>query len=193
MAHSTQHPTHRTARALLVSLLAVLLAACSADPGVTEGGDATPASTVDSSDGGDAGTSSTTEPADDEPADDEPADKTATLPGSMWGVEADGFDLVRIDTESGEVVQRIPGWGADAGAGEQEGGLQALQEITAKGDNLWVADCCEPAVGTVYRVDPDGSARVPDVAIRVNGTSPVLVARRHPACGLGARHRRGRP
>ncbi len=146
----------------------MLFAACSSDSGdsVATTIETTPPSSTTDGVGGD--TSSTTEPGGTEPVD------VAVLPGSIWGVEAGSYDLVLIDADSGDIVQRISGWGAEAGSGEQEGGAQALQQIAAAGRRLWVADCCEPAVGTVFRVDPGITTSVPDAEIRVNGTTPVI-------------------
>lgn len=170
MARPTQHPASRAARALAVTLLGFTsLSGCGSDQGEIESESVTTTtstSTSQSSDGVEG--SSTTGSSDTAPA------AAASLPDSMWGVEAGSYDLIRIDTDSGDTLQRIPGWGADAGSGEQEGGAQALQHVAAEGQSLWIADCCEPAVGSVFRVDPGATTSVPDAEVRVYGTTPVL-------------------
>lgn len=170
MARPTQHQTSRTARALAVTLVGFIsLSACSSDQSEIESESVTTTtstSTSQSSDGVEG--SSTTAPSETEPV------AAASLPGSMWGVEAGSYDLIRVDTDSGDTLQRIPGWGAEAGSGEPEGGAQALQHVAAAGQSLWIADCCEPAVGNVFRVDPEATTSVPDAEVRVYGTTPVL-------------------
>ncbi len=178
MPDSNRRSTRRPPLALGTALLTLtFLSACSPDPEVATSettSTSTTSTTVDEADPSST-TSSTTEPAEPEPVDPDAGTPTV-LPDSMWGVEAGSYDLVRLATDSGDIIERIPGWGAEAGSGEQEGGAQALQEIAAAGGSVWVADCCEPAVGTVFRVDPASTGPVPESAVRVNGTYPVLSA-----------------
>ncbi len=167
MAQRTHYPFERSVRTLLLALGFATIAGCSSETGTIES-EAVP-TTSPASTSTTGGTSATTEPDDADPAID-----PGPRPGTIWGVEAGSYDLVRIQSGSGDIIDRIAGWGSDAASGEQEGGAQALQEIAAKGDNLWVGDCCEPAVGTVFRVVPGVTTSVPDAEIRVNGTTPVL-------------------
>lgn len=96
------------------------------------------------------------------------------LPATLWGVEDGTFDLVEVAVPTGEVLTRLAGWGADGIVG---GGIvQALTDTEYANDIIWVGDCCEPAVGSVFRVDPISSPSVPEAPIRVNGIAPSLSA-----------------
>lgn len=83
---------------------------------------------------------------------------TATVaepPTTVWGVDATDFDLIEVDIATGEVLRRVAGWGRDL-AEQTEGGGQALQFVEVEdGASIWVDDCCEPAFGTSFRIDPD--------------------------------------
>lgn len=84
-----------------------------------------------------------------------PVERATELPETYWAIESGTFDLVEVLTATGAVVQRVGGWGADAAESEAP---QLLTTVEADGrGSLWVDDCCEPAFGTFYKVDPGQS------------------------------------
>ncbi len=92
----------------------------------------------------------------------------ADLPATLWGVDANGFDLIEVDIASGEELRRVAGWGQDF-AEESAGGGQVLQFVEVEaGATVWVDDCCEPAFGTTFRIDPE-TAGIDDVTLQVIG------------------------
>ncbi|MGB5759712.1 MAG: hypothetical protein WBM50_22545 [Acidimicrobiales bacterium] len=128
----------------------------------------------ESADSGDRATASITS-SDGSNAPDR-SDGSATgggLPIAIWGIEDTTFDLIEVDSATGAVMKRIPGWGAELADSNREGGPQTLTDVEMVGDALWVADCCEPAAGNVFRVDPTRDSPVPDSPVTVNGTDPV--------------------
>ncbi|MGH1504120.1 MAG: hypothetical protein ACRBI6_11230 [Acidimicrobiales bacterium] len=109
----------------------------------------------------------------------EPGEET---PSVVWMIDGDTFDAVAIDVASGDEIARVPGWGAEFGAGsedESEGPLQALQTIDVVHDgaavSVWLDDCCEPAFGSSFGVDPTATA----------GTDSILEAATVTVMGLG--------
>lgn len=99
------------------------------------------------------------------PDDGEPV---AELPATLWGVDAVDFDLIEVDVATGQELRRVAGWGPDFAA-QTEGGGQALQFVEVEaGTTVWVDDCCEPAFGTTFRIDPETSG-IEDVTLRVIG------------------------
>lgn len=96
------------------------------------------------------------------------------IPPAFWAIDGLTLDLVLVDSSTGEVVQRTLGWGADLGAPEPEGGRQLLTEVAPGAGLVWVADCCEPAVGNVYGVDVSATTPVPESAVDIDGVSPVV-------------------
>ncbi len=97
--------------------------------------------------------------------------RATSTPRTLWAIEDESFDLVAATTSTGVVEQRVGGWAA--------GSPDTRQYLTSveSGDHglLWVDDCCEPAVGNVFAVDPEASLVLPDDAVIMrNGTRPQL-------------------
>lgn len=69
-------------------------------------------------------------------------------PASFVAVTSDTFELVRVDSQTGAVLDSLGSWGP-AGEGEP----QALQFVElAPNGTIYVDDCCEPAYGTTFIV-----------------------------------------
>jgi hypothetical protein len=109
----------------------------------------------------------------------------ADLPATVWGVDAVDFDLIEVDIASGEELRRVAGWGLDF-AEQNAGGGQALQFVEVEtGASLWVDDCCEPAFGTTFRIDPETTS-IDDVTLQVIGLgAEVSFDGRLVAVGIG--------
>ena len=92
--------------------------------------------------------------------------------GPIWVVDADTFDLVLIDPASSDAIQTITGWGADF-VDPDTGPIQALQtvEVDARG-RIWVDDCCEPAFGNTFGIDPETDMSIEEAQIRLFGLTP---------------------
>lgn len=99
-----------------------------------------------------------------------------TIPTSFWAIEQGTFDLVRVASADGTVLDRLGGWGESAATSEAP---QLLTSVEAATDGrLWLDDCCEPAIGTSYVVDdrqtfdliaaPDAVGRRPGLSPEVN-------------------------
>lgn len=109
----------------------------------------------------------------------------AEPPTTVWGVSAVDFDLVEIDIATGDELRRVTGWGADLAA-QTEGGGQALQFVEVEaGERVWVDDCCEPAFGTSFRIDPD-TTDIDEAPLKTTGLgAEVSLDGRHVALGVG--------
>ncbi|MEL7155798.1 MAG: hypothetical protein AAFN30_04280 [Actinomycetota bacterium] len=82
-----------------------------------------------------------------------PFERATTIPDSFWAIDDARFDLVRVDADTGNVIETLGGWGAELAQGE---GAQVLTSVeVAPGGRLWLDDCCEPAFGSVFDVDDD--------------------------------------
>lgn len=69
-------------------------------------------------------------------------------PDSFVAVASETFELVRVDSQTGAVLESLGSWG-DGG----DGPLQALQFVElAPNGTIYVDDCCEPAYGTTFVV-----------------------------------------
>ncbi|MEM9130873.1 MAG: hypothetical protein AAGE88_00925 [Actinomycetota bacterium] len=99
------------------------------------------------------------------------------IPTSFWAIEDTTFDLVRVASSDGAVLDRLGGWGEAAAAGDAP---QLLTSVEATTDGrLWLDDCCEPAIGTSYLVDDDQSfdlIAAPGAVTSRNGLSPEVNA-----------------
>lgn len=158
---------------------AIAAASLSASGCVGAGSDDQAASTTESSVSGDA---ATTEPGDaDEPDNSSGATSTSaasadsggSVPPAFWAIDELTLDLVLIETETGAVLSRTLGWGADLGAPVPEGGRQRLVEVEPAGDVIWVADCCEPAIGNVYGHQVGSIDPVPNSTLTAAGSAPT--------------------
>jgi hypothetical protein len=97
----------------------------------------------------------------------------AEPPATVWGVDAETFDLVEIEISSGAELRRVAGWGVDL-AERSVGGGQALQFVEVEAStSIWVDDCCEPAFGTTFRIDPETTS-LDDARLRVTGLGAEL-------------------
>ncbi|MEZ5226611.1 MAG: hypothetical protein R2710_08040, partial [Acidimicrobiales bacterium] len=168
----SNHPTSGRLIATILTLALAAAACGSSGNGQSSATTSTAPTTTSAADPTESSETTTTTAA---PGGDTTVDDTTgeALPSTIWGIETTTFDLVEVATDTGEVVTRVLGWGAAAADPDQEGGAQRLVEVEAVGDALWVSDCCEPAVGSLYRVDPNDPAAVPDAVVRTNGTFPA--------------------
>ncbi|MEO1061391.1 MAG: hypothetical protein AAFZ07_08230 [Actinomycetota bacterium] len=81
-------------------------------------------------------------------------DEATALPTSFWAIEDETYDLVSVDSTSGEVLRRVAGWGPLSDDPDVLG--QALVGVDAAASGLaWVSDCCEPAAGGLFAIGPD--------------------------------------
>ncbi len=115
---------------------------------------------------------------------------TAEQPGVVWIIDGDTFDAVAVDVESGDEVDRVPGWGPEfAGGGDEtdeelDGLFQALQTIDVvpaeSGITVWLDDCCEPAFGSAFGVDPDVASSATSIidaaSVTLMGLGPAVSA-----------------
>ena len=91
-------------------------------------------------------------------------------PGTFWAIEARTFDVIQVDVASGAEVGRITGWGAPPG-GDPSLVLQALQHVDVSPDGwLWLDDCCEPAFGNVFGLDPSRVENLEQIFGSVDGS-----------------------
>lgn len=147
---------------LSFGLLIVAAAGCAAanDEGigvvVSDEGEGS-ASSVDGDGGGDAATDG-----EDDPPTDEGIGPIVDVlddgrPSSFWAITDTTYDLVRVDTLTGDIISNLGGYGqSSTDCGDDCGPLQALVSVEAGPDgNLWLTDCCEPAAGTIFRLAAD--------------------------------------
>lgn len=98
------------------------------------------------------------------------SDLPSGAPATFVGVTSNTFELVRVDSASGEIIERLGGWGG-AGGGEA---LQALQFVElAPNGTIYVDDCCEPAYGSSFII-PFGSEFDPAASTSVSGLFPEV-------------------
>lgn len=92
--------------------------------------------------------------------------------GSIWAVDATTYDLILVDPNTGDVLDSVAGWGSEFGDPDQ-GPAQALQtlEVDARG-RVWVDDCCEPAFGSTFGIDPTTDTSIQEAQIRLTGLTP---------------------
>ena len=103
--------------------------------------------------------------------------RTTVLPESFWAITDEDHRLVRVETATGEIVAELGGWGQalDTDGGEP---VQVLTTVeSAPGGSAWLDDCCEPAIGSSYRVAEgqvfDPINRSEDL-VRVDGYGPQV-------------------
>lgn len=129
-----------------------------ADPGGADGSDTTtPRETEDTTDG-------TT--IDDVPLSEVPPG----APESFVAVTSETFDLVRVDSQTGAILDQLGSWGLGGDGGEP---LQALQFVELAPDGtIYVDDCCEPAYGTTFVVtdgfDPQSTPGLSGLAAEIS-------------------------
>ncbi len=77
-------------------------------------------------------------------------------PSTFWAITNSGYELVQVDVDSGDRLANLGGWDTSGGCSPDNGCLdQAIDSVTVGPDGrLWVTDCCEPAVGNWYVLDP---------------------------------------
>ncbi len=69
-------------------------------------------------------------------------------PDTFVAVTSGTFELVRVDSRTGAVLESLGSWGTG-----DDGPLQALQFVElAPNGTIYVDDCCEPAYGTTFVV-----------------------------------------
>lgn len=118
--------------------------------------------------------SSTSEGAATEPTtiDDVPlSDLPSGAPDSFVAVTSGTFELVRVDSRTGETIEALGSWTPDLDEGAEPG--QALQRVElAPNGTIFVDDCCEPAYGSTFIVsdsfDPATTARLDGVGPEVS-------------------------
>lgn len=77
-------------------------------------------------------------------------------PNSFWAITEDTYELVEVDSRTGEILGMFGAWGDPFGDCEGEEGclFQGLNELAVSSDgHLWISDCCEPAVGNIFKVE----------------------------------------
>lgn len=128
----------------------------SADQAVTATSAAATATTVDSEgEDGEEATPTTQRSTEDTTGgttiDDVPlSDLPSAAPDSFVAVTSDTFELVRVATDSGEIIETLGSWGLFEG----DVPLQALQFVELAPDGtIYVDDCCEPAYGSTFIVE----------------------------------------
>ena len=95
------------------------------------------------------------------------SDLPASAPDSFVAVTSDTFELVRVDSRTGSVLESLGAWGLF-----DEGPLQALQFVELAPDGtIYVDDCCEPAYGTTYIVTDQFD---PGTTPQLTGIGPEL-------------------
>lgn len=171
------HPSGLLSLRLLAPTVAVLALIGACGSGGSDAATTTTEATTTSAPAGESTTTSTE--ATTTTTEEETTTTTEAVdaePTSLWIIDADTYDAVRIDLETGEEIGRIPGWG---GGSENDEPVQALQTIELGPDGwLWFDDCCEPAFGTSFGVDPvspqaDLAGPITEVAqLTLDGLSP---------------------
>lgn len=97
------------------------------------------------------------------------SDLPAGAPDTFVAVTDDTFELVEVDSRTGEIVAELGSWGPGAGGGEPD---QALQMVELAPDGtIFVDDCCEPAYGSTFLVT---SSFDPTSTFSISGTRPEL-------------------
>ena len=104
------------------------------------------------------------------------------IPSALWAIEAGSYDLIQIDALTGQETGRVAGWGREL-AEDPVGGGQALTAVEVGADGwVWADDCCEPAAGNLYGLDPERIAGIDELAggvredgagLRATGLVPV--------------------
>lgn len=104
------------------------------------------------------------------------------IPSALWAIEAGSYDLIQIDVLTGQEIARVAGWGREL-AEDPVGGGQALTSVEVGADGwIWADDCCEPAAGNLYGLDPErvtaidelaGGVREDGAGLRATGLVPV--------------------
>lgn len=88
-------------------------------------------------------------------------------PETFVAVASDTFELVRVDSQTGAVIESLGSWGIGG-----DGPLQALQFVElAPNGTIYVDDCCEPAYGTTFIVTDQFD---PGSTPQISGIGPEL-------------------
>ena len=167
----TPHPVAAVGGGLaaVVVVLGIWFAVRGSGDDVEVVGSSTTAVTSTEATGGDDGEVDSTDPERDGEAtesttiDDVPlSDLPAGAPDTFVAVTSDTFELVRVDSRSGEVVDALGSWGL---VGDGDVPEQVLQTVELAPDGVIVVDdCCEPAYGNTFIVtngfDPDTTPRL---------------------------------
>jgi hypothetical protein len=97
------------------------------------------------------------------------SDLPVGAPDTFVAVTSDTFELVVVDSRTGEVIEQLGSW--DLGGGD-EAPLQALQFVElAPNGTIYVDDCCEPAYGTTFVVSDSFD---PATTTQLSGIGPEL-------------------
>ncbi len=99
------------------------------------------------------------------------SDLPSGAPDSFVAVTSETFELVRVDSRSGEILQELGSWTPDLAEGAEPD--QALQMVElAPGGTIYVDDCCEPAYGSTFIVtdafDPAATPRLDGVDAEIS-------------------------
>jgi len=91
-----------------------------------------------------------------------------SAPDSFVAVTDDRFELVRVDSRTGAVVEALGSWGP---VGDEQ--PQALQFVElAPNGTIYVDDCCEPAYGTTFivadRFDPGSTPQITGISPEIS-------------------------
>jgi hypothetical protein len=96
-------------------------------------------------------------------------------PATFWAITSVTYELVEVDTLTGDILGTYGGWPQIGGCDPDEGCfVQAIDSIDVGSDGaLWITDCCEPAVGYIYRVEQGQILNPVDVDLQY-GLHPEL-------------------
>jgi hypothetical protein len=100
-------------------------------------------------------------------------DPTGVIPDRYFAITNDTYELVEVETASGEIVARFGGWGQTSEDCTDDCYDQAIDSVDLGADGrLWMTDCCEPAAGNLYALNP-GAVFDPDLSFGL-GLSPTV-------------------
>lgn len=88
--------------------------------------------------------------------DDTGSDLPDSAPDSFWAITDETYELVEVDSRTGEILDRFGAWGDPFGGCEPEEDdclFQGLNELAVGNGHIWISDCCEPAAGNLFKVE----------------------------------------
>jgi hypothetical protein len=144
---------------VLVSVLIVGACGDASDDELVETVESVNSSETTKPDAGPAGATAGVETTLEEPL--ETASSTApttVIPARFYAITNDTYELVEVDSATGEIFARFGGWGQTDQDCDDDCFLQAIDSVEQGSDGrLWLTDCCEPAAGSIYALVPGES------------------------------------